>query len=170
MKNVANRIQNTRVFAASRSAPSAAAMIGAVLGAGAGNGSVPSSPYGLKPRSLGRSRMIMSTAKAATPSIPHISASATRQPIRSVSLASIGRNTNWPVATLAVRIPTASPRRAENQRAATVAPSTSAVMPVPIPTTTPHNSINCQSFVIASDVTSAEATISKADSTTLRRP
>ena len=49
-----------------------------------------------------------------------------------------------------------------------VAPSTSAVMPVPIPM--PPSSINCQIFVIASEATSAEATISRADSVTLRRP
>jgi len=40
MKKVANKIQNTRVFAPSRNAPSAAAVIGAVLGGGAGSGSV----------------------------------------------------------------------------------------------------------------------------------
>ena len=112
----------------------------------------------------------MATAKAATPSIAQISASAIRQPIRSVRLASSGRKINCPVATLAVRMPTTSPRRAENQRAATVAPSTSAVMPVPMPITTPHSSINCQTFVIASETTSAETTISSADSVTLRRP
>ncbi len=74
------------------------------------------------------------------------------------------------MATLAVRMPTTSPRRAANQRAAMVAPSTSAVMPVPMPITTPHSSINCQTFVIASEVTSADATTSSAVSVTLRRP
>ena len=80
MKKVANRAQNTCDFDASRKVPSAAAMIGAVLGGGAGKGSVPSSPNGLRPTSLGRSRMIMSTANAATPSIAHTSPSAIRQP------------------------------------------------------------------------------------------
>jgi len=122
------------------------------------------------PTSLGRSRITSSTAQAATASITHISPSAERQPSRSVRVASIGRNTNCPVATLAVRMPTTSPRRAANQRAATVAPSTSAVMPVPMPTTTPHSSINCQTLVIASDVTSAVQTMTSADSVTLRRP
>ena len=145
-------------------------MIGAVLGGGGGSGAVPSSPNGRKPTSPGRSRISSSTADAATASITHISASAIRQPIRSVMAASSGRNTNCPVATLAVRMPTTSPRRAANQRAAMVAPNTSAVMPVPMPITTPHSSINCQTFVMASDVTSAEATISSADSVTLRRP
>ena len=51
-----------------------------------------------------------------------------------------------------------------------VAPSTSAVMPVPMPITTPHSSIKCQTFVIASDATSPEATTSSADSVTLRSP
>ena len=81
-----------------------------------------------------------------------------------------GRNTSCPVATLAVRIPTTRPRRAVNQRAAMVAPRTSAVIPVPMPITTPHSSINCQIFVMASEATSADATISCADSVTLRRP
>ena len=107
---------------------------------------------------------------ADTPSSTQISASAIRQPNRSVRLASSGRNTSWPVATLAVRIPTTSPRRAENQRVAMVAPSTSAVMPVPTPITTPHSSINCQTFVMASEATSAETTTSCAASVTLRRP
>jgi hypothetical protein len=43
-------------------------------------------------------------------------------------------------------------------------------MPVPMPTTTPHSNINCQTLVIASEAMSAEATISNADSVTLRRP
>jgi len=66
MKKVANRIQNTRVFEASRRVPRAAAMIGAVFGGGAGSGSVPVSPNGLKPRSLGRSRISSNTADADT--------------------------------------------------------------------------------------------------------
>ena len=128
MKKVANKIQNTRVFAASRSAPSAAAMIGALSGGGAGSGCVPSSPNGRSPTSPGRSRITNSTARAATASMTQISASAIRQPIRSVMPASSGRNTNCPVATLAVRMPTTRPRRAANQRAATVAPSTAPIL------------------------------------------
>ena len=80
MKKVANRIQNTLDFEASRRVPSAAAMIGVLFGGGAGSGSVPSSPNGRRPTSLGRSRMTISTAKAATPSITQTSASAIRQP------------------------------------------------------------------------------------------
>ena len=52
------------------------------------------------------------------------------------------------MALLAVSRPTARPRRAENQRVATVAPSTSAVMPEPSPTITPQNSSSCQRWRI----------------------
>jgi hypothetical protein len=85
-------------------------------------------------------------------------------------LARIGRKISWPVAALAVRMPTTSPRRALNQRAAMVAPSTSAVMPVPMPTATPHNRTSCQSCVIASDSSRLVTTTSNAASVTLRRP
>ena len=114
--------------------------------------------------------MTISTAKAATPSITQISASAIRQPYASVRLANSGRKASCPVATLAVRMPTTSPRRAANQRAAIVAPRTSAVMPVPSPITTPHSNTNCQTCVIASDATRPDTTMSSADSVTLRRP
>ena len=99
-----------------------------------------------------------------------ISPSAMRQPKRSVRLASSGRNTNCPVATLAVRMPTTRPRRATNQRAAIVAPSTSAVMPVPSPITTPHSSISCQTCVMNSDATRPETTTSCADSVDVAQP
>ncbi|MEH2589158.1 hypothetical protein V1273_002997 [Bradyrhizobium sp. AZCC 1721] len=145
-------------------------MIGMLFGGGAGSGSVPSSPNGLKPTSLGRSRMIISTAKAATPSVTHTRPSAIRQPYVSVRLASSGRKASCPVATLAVRMPTTRPRRATNQRAAIVAPSTSAVMPVPSPIITPHSSMSCQTCVIASDAARPETTISSASSVTLRSP
>ncbi len=60
--------------------PSAAAMIGALAGGGAGRGAVPLSPNGRRPTSLGRSRISISTAKAATPSMTQTNPSATRQP------------------------------------------------------------------------------------------
>ena len=56
-------------------------------------------------------------------------ASATRQPWRSASHAASGRRTSWPDALEALKIPTARPRRVENQRVATTAPSTIAVEP-----------------------------------------
>jgi hypothetical protein len=55
MKKVANRIQNTGTSRHRAAVPSAAAMIGAVFGGGAGSGSVPSSPNGRsRRRSAGR--------------------------------------------------------------------------------------------------------------------
>jgi hypothetical protein len=64
MKKVKNRIQNTGDVETSRSVPSAAAMIGAEFGGGAGSGSLPSSPNGRKPtRSGGR-------ASSAAPGTP----------------------------------------------------------------------------------------------------
>ena len=170
IKNVANSAQNTADFEQSRRVPSAAATIGALFGGGASTGSVPSSPNGRRPRSLGRSRINSSTQNAAIASITHTIANATRQPNRSVMLARSGRNTSCPVATLAVRMPTTSPRRAENQRAAIVAPNTSAVMPVPMPITTPQSSISCQTWLIASEARSPDMTISCAATVTLRRP
>ena len=56
-----------------------------------------------------------------------------------VSFASMGRKMSCPVALLAVSMPTTRPRRSANQRVATVAPRTSATMPVPRPTTTPQS-------------------------------
>ncbi len=85
-----------------------------------------------------------SAANKATTTEP----SAARQPQRSVTLARNGRNTNCPVALLAVSMPITRPRRSENQRVATVAPRTSAVMPVPRPTTIPQNSIRCHTALI----------------------
>ncbi len=48
-------------------------------------------------------------------------------------------------------MPTTRPRRCENHRVATVAPSTTAVSPVPNPTTMPHSTTSCQTRVIASE-------------------
>ncbi len=67
-----------------------------------------------------------------------------RQPQASTMAASSGRKMSCPVALLAVRMPMARPRRRVNQRFTTVAPSASAVMPVPTPTTKPQSRISCQ--------------------------
>ena len=61
------------------------------------------------------------------------------------------------MAELAVSSPTTRPRERENQRVAIVAPSTSAVRPVPAPSTTPQSSTRCQTRVIASEARSPEA-------------
>jgi hypothetical protein len=74
------------------------------------------------------------------------------------------------VALLAVSRPTARPRRAENQRVATVAPSTSAVMPEPSPTTTPQNSSSCQRWRIDAVPATPIAINVTATPTTARAP
>ena len=79
---------------------------------------------------------------------PATSSAAGLQPYRLTIIASIGRNTSWPVAVLAVRTPSTTPRRSTNHRLTTVAPSTIAVIPVPAPTTTPQSSTSCQGAVI----------------------
>ncbi len=70
---------------------------------------------------------------------------AERQPQCSIIQAATGRKASWPVAELAVSMPTTSPRRATNQRLATTAPSTSAVMPVPRPSIRLHSTNSCHS-------------------------
>jgi hypothetical protein len=111
------------------------------------------------------------TARRSAPSNRAITtASAGRQPQCWATEASSGRKISCPVALLAVSRPTASPRRAENQRVATVAPSTSAVMPVPRPTTTPHDRTNCQRPPMTIVPRIPATTSATAKLTTARRP
>ena len=49
---------------------------------------------------------------------------------------------------LAVSRPSTTPRRSVNQRLATMAPRTDAMVPVPSPTTTPHSNASCHDAVI----------------------
>ena len=81
-----------------------------------------------------------------------------------------GKKINCPVAVAAVSIPTTSPRFATNQRLAIVAAKTSAIEPVPIPTTTPHKPIKCQGFVIKIVEKAPMPTVVSAVITTLRIP
>ena len=60
------------------------------------------------------------------------------QPNDVASHASTGRNTSWPLALLAVSMPTTRPRRATNQRLAMVAATPKPVAPAPRPTSTPQ--------------------------------
>ncbi len=96
--------------------------------------------------------------------------SAALQPKSSVSLASSGKKTSWQVAVLAVSMPTTRPRRWWNQRAATVAPSTSATIPVPRPIRTPHSATSCRICVMASEARTPEVTMAIAATTTARTP
>ena len=94
-----------------------------------------------------------------------------RQPIWSVRLASSGRNTSCPVATLAVRMPTTRPRRAANQRVGDGrAQHQRGHAGADADHDAPQQHQSCQTLVIASEATSADTTISSADSVTLRRP
>jgi hypothetical protein len=86
------------------------------------------------------------------------------------SEASIGRNTSWPVAFAADSIPSTRPRRASNQRLATMAASTIDVTPVPVPTSTPHNSVNCHEVFIPVVSVTAVPSSAMAASTTRRSP
>ena len=63
-----------------------------------------------------------------------------------------------------------SPRRSENQRVATVAPSTMAVRPVPNPTTTPQSTNSCHGAVIPSEPASPAAISTSAVRATGRSP
>ena len=64
------------------------------------------------------------------------------------SAISKGRKINCPVELELLRIPRAKPRRATNQRLATVAPSTAPSSPTAIPIRTPHKRMSCQSCCI----------------------
>ena len=66
-----------------------------------------------------------------------------RQPWLSASRVRSGRNTNCPLADAAVRAPVTRPRRATNQRDATVDANTVAMHPEPVPTTAPHRRYKC---------------------------
>ncbi len=74
------------------------------------------------------------------------------------------------MALLAVIIPITNPRRVLNQRVATVAPSTNAVIPVPVPMITPQSSTNCQRLVIKNDPAIPVTINPKAKATILRSP
>ena len=77
-----------------------------------------------------------------------IDSTVVRQPKFDAMVAIAGRNRSWPVAAPPLRMPTTRPRRAVNQRAATVADSTVARKPVPAPTTKPHIRMSCHAYCI----------------------
>ncbi len=84
-----------------------------------------------------------------------------------MSQAATGRKMSWPVAVLAASRPTTRPRRAVNQRLATMAPRTSAVRPVPAPSSTPQSRNSCHSCVTR--VASASDTAMKTEAVTMTR-
>ena len=95
---------------------------------------------------------------------------AARQPNRSAVCAIAGRNTSWPVANAAENTPVTSPRRATNQRLATIAPNTRAIAPAPTPTSRPQSAISCQAWVISRVSPEPVAISSSATATTRRMP
>ena len=90
------------------------------------------------------------------------------QPPDSAREASSGRNTKRPVALEADISPIIRPRLVLNQRVTTVAPSTIATAPEPIPEKTPHVATNCHGWVI-SRLEAIEADISASAPTSVRR-
>src|ERR1700742_673643 len=83
------------------------------------------------------------SAAAATISDAH------RQPCLVVTSATMRRKISCPVALAAVSTPVTRPRRASNQRVATVATKPIEIEPVPMPTSTPHSSTSCQLAVMS---------------------
>ena len=137
--------QNAGRWEANRSAPRAA-RAGEPAAGGGGTGAV--APYGSSPRSLGRSRSSRSTSGTTASATAETVSEAARQPWCSTSTDRTGRKTSWPVALPAVSTPVTRPRRVVNQRLAIVAANTSAIEPVPRPTSTPHRATSCQPAVM----------------------
>ncbi len=81
-----------------------------------------------------------------------------------------GRNSSWPVALAAEKMPVTSPRWRSNQRLATTAPRTSAIAPVPMPMSTPQSSQSCHAEVITVVAALDRPTTTSATATVRRTP
>ncbi|MNS75198.1 hypothetical protein D3C72_1087020 [compost metagenome] len=170
IKNVPASSQKVCVRAASRSTTKGPR---SVSGAGGpdGAGAVPgSSPNAGRPTSPGRLRISAKTNTASAAQATSTGSTAVRHPMCSISHAATGRKASWPVAELAVRMPTTSPRRAVNQRLATTAASTSAVMPEPTPSISPQATNNCHNSVATVASAMPPAISASAAQTTFRTP
>src|SRR4051812_1892040 len=106
------------------------------------------------------------TASAA----PAMTKDAVRQPTEPARAATIGRNTSWPVAPPAVRMPITRPRRSTNQRFAIVAANTIAIEPVPRPISTPQVMSSWNDSVMNTVSPLPSDTISNATVVTVRMP
>src|SRR5579875_76888 len=160
MKKLPKRSQKSRERIDSKRAASAA-LAGLRL-LRRGGSATPGSPRRLSPRSAGWLRIRAPTRGMARRPTPATARDAVRQPWVSTMAARSGRKRSWPVALLAVSMPMASPRRWVNQRLTTVAPSATAVMPVPPPTTTPQSSTSCHGAVISVVKATPAATVARA--------
>ena len=134
------------------------------------SGSISVPPKGAMPTAAGRSgmknRMIGITASAAAATIRL----AVRHPTLSLVWARIGRNTNCPLCTLAVRNPTARPRRWRNHCPAMVAANTLAMVPVAMPESRPQVSTSSQAEVTSVVEAEAKAISTSAPGTMRRKP
>src|SRR5438045_9344491 len=110
------------------------------------------------------------TANTPTIASPATETAADRQPYAIASQASAGKNTIWPLALLAVRIPVTRPRRVENQRFATTAASGTPTAPVAPPTSTPQSRSSCQGAVMIVVRDAPVAIVVSAISITRRTP
>ena len=93
-----------------------------------------------------------------------------RQPRCVTMLASSGRNISCPAAVLPVRNPITTPRRATNQRFATIAAITIAAAPVPLPSATPHNGHRFHGAVMNGVKPMPTSVSSSAPTSVLRKP
>ena len=147
-KKVANRYQNTRVPAASRS------VVSVSVEEIAGCGGRPPAP-GRRRRSAtspiedGRSGTSSQTSGSSAAVAIETAIATGFQPPCWASVASSGRKTSRPVAALADISPITSPRLVLNQRLTMVAPSTVATAPEPMPDSTPQVAIRCHGSVIS---------------------
>lgn len=150
MKKLKNSSQKSRERLAISSVRNATASGFSFVASGAGGASA-GSPYGRSFTSAGRSGNRNATSGITIAAATATTSTTGRQPWRCAIAASIGRNTSWPVAVLAVRIPITRPRRAWNQRVTKVADSVSATTPVEQPTISPQITTICQLCVIIDD-------------------
>ena len=95
---------------------------------------------------------------------------AARHPVSTAVRAMSGRKSSCPVAFAAEKMPVTRPRWVWNQRLATIAPSTRAIAPVPMPMNTPQSSHSCHGCVISRVSALATPTTTSAVATVRRTP
>ena len=95
---------------------------------------------------------------------------AARHPWSAAVRAMSGRKSSCPVAFAAEKMPVTSPRWVWNHRLATIAPSTRAIAPVPMPMNTPQSSHSCHGCVIRVVRPLATPTTTSAVATVRRTP
>ena len=122
------------------------------------------------PTAAGLSARTSSTNGTSSAVATVTTSAAARQPGPAASATITGRNTSWPVALAAEKIPVTRPRWASNHRLATMAPNTRAMDPVPAPMATPQSSHSCQAAVMKVVRALAVPTRAREIATTRRMP